>query len=170
MKPSGATRTTSLVILLALVMLAGCAKATTPTFEQAKNRATDNTAPMTREETSEAAMKLLVGDTSFTATLVENSSTDALKALLAEGPVTVHMRDYGSMEKVGDLGRILPTNDRQTTTQAGDLILYQGRALVIYYAPNSWSFTKLGSIDDVTSTELKKVLGSGDVTVTLTLD
>lgn len=115
-------------------------------------------------------MKLLVGDTSFTATLVENSSTDALKALLAEGPVTVHMRDYGSMEKVGDLGRILPTNDRQTTTQAGDLILYQGRALVIYYAPNSWSFTKLGSIDDVTSTELKKVLGSGDVTVTLTLD
>ena len=73
------------------------------------------------------------------------------------------------MEKVGALGRSFPRNDEQITTQAGDIILYQGNALVIYYAPNSWNFTRLGKIDDVTAEELKSILGDGNVTVTLSL-
>ncbi len=116
-------------------------------------------------------IKLAVkGGRTFTATLADNSSAEALKKLLAGGDVTVEMEDYGDMEKVGPLGTNLPRNDRQTTTGPGDIILYQGKYLVIYYATNSWNFTRLGKIDNVTGRELKSALGDGDVTVTLSLD
>ena len=73
------------------------------------------------------------------------------------------------MEKVGLLGMNLPTNDQQITTEAGDIILYQGNALVIYYTPNSWNFTRLGKINNVTSEILKEILGDGNVTITISL-
>lgn len=114
-------------------------------------------------------MKIEIGDKVLTATLVENSSVVALKEALAQGPITVDMRDYGSMEKVGSLGMDLPRNDEQITTEAGDIILYQGNAFVIYYAPNSWNFTRLGKVNDVTAGELREILGDGNVTVTLSL-
>jgi len=63
----------------------------------------------------------------------------------------------------------LPRNDQQITTEAGDIILYQGNAFVIYYAPNSWNFTRLGKIDNITPEELRSILGDGDVTITLSL-
>ncbi len=114
-------------------------------------------------------MNIQIGDNLLTATLVENSSTSALKELLSKGPISINMRDYGSMEKVGLLGMNLPTNDQQITTEAGDIILYQGNALVIYYAPNSWNFTRLGKINNVTSEILKEILGDGNVTITISL-
>ena len=115
------------------------------------------------------SMNIKIGDNILTATLVENSSVDALKAALAEGPITVNMRDYGSMEKVGPLGMDLPRNDEQITTEAGDIILFQGNALVIYYAPNSWNFTRLGKINNVAAGELREILGDDNVTITLSL-
>lgn len=80
------------------------------------------------------------------------------------------MRDYGNMEKVGPIGQDLPRNDEPITTEAGDLILYQGNAFVIYYAPNSWNFTRLGKLNDITSEGLREILGSGGVTVVLSLE
>lgn len=118
-------------------------------------------------EKTENKMKLQVGETVFTATLADNSSAEALMKLLEKGPISIDMRDYGSMEKVGTLSTGLPRNDEQITTAPGDLILYQGNAFVIYYAPNSWNFTRLGKIDNVTAKDLKAALGSGNVTVTL---
>ncbi len=114
-------------------------------------------------------INITIGDNVLTATLVDNSSTEALKEALSEAPITIDMRDYGNMEKVGAFGRNFPTNDESITTEAGDLILYQGSAFVIYYASNTWSFTRLGKIDNITASELKEVLGDGDVTVTLSL-
>jgi hypothetical protein len=114
-------------------------------------------------------MNINIGEKVLTATLVENSSVDALKEALSEGPITVNMRDYGSMEKVGSLGMDLPRNDQPITTEAGDIILYQGNALVIYYAPNSWNFTRLGKINNVTTEALREILGDGNVTITLSL-
>ena len=110
------------------------------------------------------------GGKAFTATLVENSSTRALKEQLAKGDIIVEMEDYANMEKVGSLGIKLPRNDRQTTTGPGDIILYQGHNLVIYYDTNSWNFTKLGKIDNVSQSDLKAALGKGDVRVTLSLE
>lgn len=114
-------------------------------------------------------MNIQIGETVLTATLADNSSVDALKEVLAAGPITINMRDYGNMEKVGALGMDLPRNDQQITTEAGDIILYQGSALVIYYAPNSWNFTRLGKIREISGQGLKEILGDGDVTVTLSL-
>lgn len=112
-------------------------------------------------------MKLIIGDTILTATLSDNSSARALEDLLAKGDITLQMQDYGNFEKVADLGTSLPRNDQQITTKACDLILYLGNRFVIYYDMNSWNFTRLGKIDNISQEELKKLLGSGDVTVTL---
>lgn len=73
------------------------------------------------------------------------------------------------MEKFGDLGVRLPRNDQHITTKAGDVILSEGNLLVIYYAPNTWNFTRLGRVVNLTEKELKKVLGKGNITATLTL-
>ena len=104
------------------------------------------------------------GNHKLTATLADNSSAVAFYELLKKGPLTVDMHDYGSFEKVGSLGTSLPRNDTQITTQAGDIILYQGNQITIYYDTNSWNFTRLGKVDGVTQAELKKILGKGDVT------
>lgn len=114
-------------------------------------------------------MNIQVGDRVLTASLAQNSSADALKQALLKGPITINMHDYGNMEKVGSLGIDLPQNNEQITTEAGDIILYQGSAFVIYYAPNSWNFTRLGKIDNVSAEELKEILGDGNLSITLSL-
>ena len=110
------------------------------------------------------------GNHKLTATLADNSSATAFYQLLEKGPLTVDMHDYGSFEKVGSLGTRLPRNDTQITTSAGDIILYQGNQITIYYDTNSWNFTRLGKVVSTSSTtsitqaELKKILGKGNVT------
>lgn len=115
-------------------------------------------------------IKLIINNQELTATLEDNSSTKALINKLQSGPITIKMADYANMEKVGDLGFTLPRNDEKITTSAGDLILYQGNNFVIYYATNHWSLTRLGKIDNIDSPTLKNILGSNDVTVTLSLN
>ena len=99
--------------------------------------------------------------------LEDNSSALALLDLLAQGPIEIAMEDYGRMEKVGRLPEPLPRNDHEFTTEPGDLVLYQGTAFVIYYAPNTCDFTKLGHVDGLTQADLLDALGDGDATVTL---
>lgn len=113
-------------------------------------------------------MNVQVGVSAFSATLEDNAAVDALKEMMREGPVTISMRDYSGFEKVGSLGRSLPTSDRQTTTQAGDIVLYTGNQIVMFYGSNSWSYTRLGRIDDLTGWE--EALGNGNVTVILSLN
>lgn len=121
------------------------------------------------KEEGEMTINIQIGEHLLTADLTENSSTEALMELLAEGPVTVEMSDYGNMEKVGSLPDSLPRNDESINTEAGDLILYQGNSFVIYYDRNSWSLTRLGKINNITKDELKDILGKGDVTAVLSL-
>ena len=125
--------------------------------------------PSNRKEMNTIRLTIKDGKT-FTATLADNSSAEALIALLSQRDVTVEMEDYGNMEKVGSLGTSLPRNDRQTSTGPGDIILYLGKYLVIYYSTNSWNFTRIGKIDNADGAQLKSALGNGDVTVTLSLD
>ena len=80
------------------------------------------------------------------------------------------MQDYGNFEKVGDLPWELPTNDEEITTEPGDIILYQGNKITIYYDKNTWRFTKLGHIREVDVEELREILGDGDVTVEFSVD
>ncbi|MGI5083781.1 cyclophilin-like fold protein [Treponema putidum] len=110
---------------------------------------------------------ITVNGKTLTASLYDNSSARALVELLQKGEVTIDMHDYGNFEKVGDLPVSLPRNDKQTNTDAGDLILYQGKSFVIYYDKNSWNFTPLGKLEGITKAELKALLGTGNVTAVL---
>ena len=109
-------------------------------------------------------MNVNVNGSDFTATLEQNTAVDSLVEMLRDGPLTLELSDYAGFEKVGPLGTSLPTSNQQTTTQAGDIVLYQGNQIVMFYGSNSWSYTRLGHIDDLTGWE--EALGSGDVTVT----
>lgn len=111
-----------------------------------------------------------IGDRSFVIDLESNSSAKEFFKKIKGEPLTVNMSDYGNFEKVGDLPYELPTNDEEITTKPGDIILYQGNKITIYYDENTWSFTKLGSIGNVNAEELKEVVGEGDVTVEFSVE
>ena len=115
-------------------------------------------------------LKIHVNDTTFTATLEENSSAKAFAEFLAQGDMTLDMHDYGSFEKVADLPRSFPRNDTQIDTDAGDIILYQGNSITIYYDKNSWNFTRLARIDNVNKKRLQQILGKGNVKATFSVE
>ena len=106
----------------------------------------------------------------LTAVLENNSSADAFAALLENGPLTLSMSDYGNFEKTGELPESLKRNDSTITAEPGDIILYQGKTITVYYDYNTYNFTRLGKITDITSEELKELLGKNDVTVTFRLN
>ena len=89
------------------------------------------------EENRKMQMNVQVGGSTFTATLEENEAVDALVEMMEQGPVTIRMSDYSGFEKVGPLGKGLPASNQQTTTQAGDIVLYQGNQIVMFYGSNS---------------------------------
>lgn len=113
---------------------------------------------------------LTVGGKTLTATLVDNAATRELKELLAKGSITVSMSDYGGFEKVGTLPQSFTTSNSNITTASGDIILYSGNQLVVFYGSNTYSYTRLGKIDGVTGAELKNILGTGNVSITLSLN
>jgi hypothetical protein len=92
----------------------------------------------------------------------------ALRELAAEG-LTVRMSMYGGFEQVGAIGQSLPREDRQTVTAPGDIVLYSGDQIVVFYGSNSWAYTRLGRITDQTPEQMKALLGNGDVTITLSI-
>ena len=123
------------------------------------------------EETNVAQRQFYItaGDDTFTAVFADNSSAEALEELLNRGDLTLSMSDYGNFEKVGSLDIQLPQNNEQITTGPGDVILYQGDSITIYYDTNTWNFTRIGKIQGVTREDLLAALGEGDVEVTFSL-
>lgn len=114
-------------------------------------------------------MNITINGTTLTATMEDNSSAQALLDMLKSSPLTLDMHDYANMEKVGNLDTNLPTNDQQIATQPGDVILYQGNQITIYYDTNQWSLTKLGHIDNISADELRQLLGNGNITATFSI-
>ena len=111
----------------------------------------------------EDSMRLLIGEKEVPVTWEENASVEALKEL---SPITIQMSMYGGFEQVGALGQSIVRNDKQTTTNYGDIVLYSGDQIVVFYGSNSWSYTRLGHID-LTQQEMKDLLGGGDVSIML---
>lgn len=147
-----------LCMLLALLGLSACGGSVPEETQSAE----------TASGQEETALKITVGDEKLLATLEDNSSAREFKELLAQGPVTIEMEDYGGFEKVGPLGTTLTRNDQQITTEPGDVILYQGNQITIYYGTNTWNFTRLAKIDD--PADLQAKLGEGRVQVTFSLE
>ena len=113
-------------------------------------------------------LRMMIGENAVAVQWVENEAVDALMELVKDGPITVQMSMYGGFEQVGSLGTSLPRNDVQTTTQAGDIVLYSGDQIVVFYGSNSWAYTRLGRITDKTAEELAGLLGNGNVVITIT--
>ena len=106
---------------------------------------------------------------SITATLSETSAAKAFAKKLKGAPLTVELEEYGGFEKVGALGFSLPSTDESISGIPGDIFLYAGNQITIFYGNSSWSYTRLGRIDGLTQSELKAFLGNGDITVTFAL-
>ena len=161
----------ALAALLALTLAACGARPTaetdTPTAGPSAAPAPAEPVETSTEEETEVKMNVEVGGESFTATLENNSAAAALAEMLRSEPLTIEMSDYAGFEKVGSLGTRLPASNAQTTTSSGDIVLYNGSQIVIFYGSNSWSYTRLGRIDDLTG--WTEALGSGDVSVTFSL-
>lgn len=118
-------------------------------------------------EMSQNVIYLSAGNETFAVVLENNDAANALMELLQDGSVTISLNDYGGFEKVGALGTDLPADDAYMTTQAGDIVLYQGNQIVIFYGSNSWSYTRLGKINE--TEDLQAALGKGTVSVTFSL-
>ena len=154
--------------LILLVFLTGCRNKNEETVNwdeemTARDNKTEQTIPDDDiyDMTPTAIVVLNIGDRCFTINLEDNSSADEFFEEINHGPLTVEMHDYGNFEKVGDLPWDLPTNDKEITTSPGDLILYQGNKITVYYDENTWSFTKLGHIS-AGPDEIREVFGGKD--------
>ena len=159
-----------LIIMLACCLMLMCAACT-------NNSANDNP-PLTDETQSGneiqqpnedkeelTVMYLYISDNKLKVTLAENKAVTALVEILKQGDIIYTADDYGGFEKVGNLGFSLPTNNTQLTTQAGDVILYSGNQIVLFYGSNSWSYTRIGRINGYSNSELHSLLGAGNGSV-----
>lgn len=156
--------------VLAAVLLGSCTAplpAETPSSRASSPAPTAAASSIPSKEAETMTIQLQVNGRTFAATLEQNDAARALAQRLAESPLTLRLQNYGGFEKVGPLGESLPANDRQTTTHAGDIVLYQGDQIVLFYGSNSWSYTRLGRVNDLTG--WADALGRGDVTVTFSL-
>ena len=121
------------------------------------------------DDSIDDSVKVKINDNVFDVKLENNSATQEFIKELKKGNVTVNASEYGGFEKVGNLGFSLPTSDENIGTAPGDIVLYQGDKISLFYGSHSWSYTKLGKIDDIDSNKLKEVLRSCDVTLEFSL-
>ena len=161
-----------ILYIVTLLLFAACSSDASSVKPSQPETQTPKSSASSTSKVGEAPVKLKihVNDTTFTATLEENSSAKAFAEFLAQGDMTLDMRDYGSFEKVADLPRSFPRNDTQIDTDAGDSVLYQGNSVTIYYDKNSWNFTRLARIDNVNKKRLQQILGNGNVKATFSVE
>lgn len=131
--------------------------------EQAKMKKTDEST------LADNQIRVTVGSSSFIVNLEDNETAKALREMLAEKDLTISASNYGGFEKVCQLGKTLPRNDNQITTEAGDVMLYSGNQIVFFYGANSWSYTKIGKVEASSIEELESVLSGSETEVILSL-
>lgn len=121
------------------------------------------------EAIGDSTMIMKIGDTKVNVEWEDNQAVEALRDMAKDGNVTIQMSMYGGFEQVGSIGQSLPRDDKQTTTSSGDIVLYSGNQMVVFYGSNSWSYTRLGHISDKDEAEMADLLSNGDVTITISM-
>ena len=169
-----------IVLIIMTLALSGCtshgikpaesqtapSQSETVAVEESTTAEEDSTKMVSTEEDSTemaSTMQLLIGETEVPVTWEDNASVDALRELR---PLTIQLSMYGGFEQVGSIGQSIVRDDKQTTTNYGDIVLYSGNQIVVFYGSNSWAYTKLGHID-LSQQEMSDLLGGGDVSITL---
>lgn len=153
-----------LIIILAAIMIivfSSCGGQDTPVSSAGSDRS---------EISSPQQLKLRIGDTIVQTEWENNESVEALRDMVKSEPLRISTSMYGGFEQVGELGKELPSNDEQMETRAGDIVLYSGNQIVLFYGSNTWEYTKLGKITGMSREELEKLLGKEDTTITLEME
>ena len=122
------------------------------------------------EDIGDSTMIMKIGDTKVNVDWEDNQAVEALRNMAEDGDVTIQMSMYGGFEQVGSIGQSLPRDDKQTTTSSGDVVLYSGNQMVVFYGSNSWSYTRLGHISDKDEAGMTELLSNGDVTITISME
>ena len=143
-----------LPILVAVTLLCGCTK--------------DD---ITAQTMADEKLNITIGDETRTVVLVDNVGTRALMQALQTGNITFTAHSYGDFEIVGSLGQSLPTDDHKINTSAGDVVLYNGNNICIFYGSNTWSYTRIGRLENMSPDEVRHFVraGEGQVEVTLSM-
>ena len=162
--------------MLCTALLCGCSSASVSESVPDSSSKADEPVQETEQETEqeivqeEKEMKMMLADTPVTVVWEDNDSVKALHALAEKEPLVLDMSMYGGFEQVGPIGTVLPSDDVQTVTSPGDIVLYSSDQLVVFCGTNSWAYTRLGHITDKTEQELRQLLTNGNITVTITVE
>ena len=172
------------LLLICSVLLSACGsntmqpKAIMPQSTEAAQAPAPTQEPATVEDAEvvqvdaeeRTELKLMIGGLEVSVQWEDNESVAALRELVRDEPLTISMSMYGGFEQVGSIGTRLPRNDVQTVTEPGDIVLYAGNQIVVFYGSNSWAYTRLGKIENLSAKELAELLGGGDTTLTIFRD
>jgi len=153
----------TVTLILAFALFATGCGAT----EQAEGQNTEQAISESETQGETTEMKLFIGEEKVTVDWENNDAVAALSEEVQKQTLTIDMSMYDDFEQVGELGMSLPADDEQITTKAGDIMLYAGDNIVIFYGSNTWSYTPLGKITDKSPEEMAEILGQGDVTITI---
>lgn len=152
-----------ITLVLLIIFLCGCNK------NETNSELTVNNNDVVKEK-EDMSLKLLINETQISVLWEDNDSVKALYEYANNNTLTIDMRMYGGFEQVGSLGINLPTDDKNITTKAGDIVLYNGNQIVVFYGSNTWSYTKLGQVENASADYMKQLLDNGGVTVSLKVD
>jgi hypothetical protein len=122
------------------------------------------------EAIGDSTMIMMIDGTKVNVEWEDNQAVERLRDMAKDGDITIQMSMYGGFEQVGSIGQSLPRDDKQTTTSSGDIVLYSGNQMVVFYGSNSWSYTRLGHISDKDEAEMADLLSQGDVKITISME
>ena len=159
-----------MILTVSLLILTGCTANSLDDNAEGKESVILTQEEQKEEGKETVTMKMKIGTTSVDVVWEENEAVDALKEIVKENTMVIQMSMYGGFEQVGSLGFSIPRNDMQTVTEAGDIVLYSGNQIVVFYGSNSWSYTRLGKINGKSREELEQLLGQRDVEIIISME
>ena len=149
-----------------LVLLVSCSGTDETQQSPEPEQKTENA----EESTEMRSITMTINDKKVEVKWEDNDSVRALAELAAGSTLTIDTSLYGGFEQVGSIGVTIPSSDVNMTTDPGDIVLYAGSNMVLFYGSNSWSYTRLGHIENMSESELEELLGSGSVKITLAVE
>ncbi len=153
-------------ILFSIILLCSCSPRGTMSSSETPLASNEEQSAYISIKEEEMKIQLSINEEKLTATLEQNEAGKEFYERILTSPLLLTLEEYGGFEKVGDLGFSLPRNDTRITTNKGDLILYNGNQISLMYGSNTWSYTRLGKIDDVENIALEELLGDSSINVT----
>jgi hypothetical protein len=158
------------IMFITMAFLCACGNNGVDQSTEAQSAEQNNeteTMDTTGNDVYQTELNMMIGEIAVKVEWEDNESVSALKELVKDGPLVIQMSMYDDFEQVGSLGKSLPRDDAQTITKAGDIVLYSGNQIVVFYGSNSWAYTRLGHVTDKTAQEMTELLGNGNVTITI---